>query len=243
MAKLMFAGEEGRVLFEHARGQKEQSATYAMLCEPKYLKAGEVMPEDGIARQDQIDPTKLEPHLFLVKDEGAYLMSGARARLPGKDGKPNYVVYADGYGPDAPWEKLQAALGGDDFAESIPLSMLEQPIADVASTIWISITTQQIGVEWEKPRAGPTCTPRVRPVYDRRELTLVVAESGALKKSRVGYGGTEVRGGASKGWPCAGVSGRGERQAPRRRGARASATPGESANSWCAGHHQLPERP
>lgn len=53
------------------------------------------------------------PGLLWVKDEGTYIMSNGLPRLPIGEN----VVYAEGYGPDAEWEDVQDACGGDDFAE------------------------------------------------------------------------------------------------------------------------------
>ena len=76
----------------------------------------------------QEDPS---PGLFLVKDEGVYLMSNGKPALPGENAA-NKVVYAKGYEPltekrrdgsDAwgeRYEKIRAAVGGDDFAEFLP---------------------------------------------------------------------------------------------------------------------------
>tara|TARA_Y100000593_G_C4309424_1_gene337560 strand:- start:51 stop:416 length:366 start_codon:yes stop_codon:yes gene_type:complete len=56
--------------------------------------------------------------VWLVKDEGIYLMNGFSTK-----GKENLVVYADGYNPNKRdcWEDCVHAVGGDDFAEFVPL--------------------------------------------------------------------------------------------------------------------------
>ena len=58
---------------------------------------------------------------YFVKDEGIYVMNG----YANKDTEDNLVVYALGYDPhkdEDVWERSWRAVGGDDFAESIPLS-------------------------------------------------------------------------------------------------------------------------
>jgi|TARA_R110000824_G_scaffold44111_2_gene128563 hypothetical protein len=55
--------------------------------------------------------------MFFVKDEGIYLMQAFSS-------KKNYVIYALGYNPKTNnncWDNCRDAVGGDDFAESIPL--------------------------------------------------------------------------------------------------------------------------
>lgn len=183
MAKMRFSGEDVRVLFEHSKSCKEHAPTMEMLCDPKYLKEGERMPEGGFARQEQIDPKKIEPHLLIVKDEGCYLISGGLPHLQGKDSR-NHVVYAAGYGKEASWDKVRDALGGDDFAEGIPLSMFEKPMADSATTIWINITQTRLAVEWERKSDKPEVPARVRPPYDGRDLAAVHASWDARVKPR-----------------------------------------------------------
>ncbi len=59
-----------------------------------------------------------KPTLWLVKDQGIYLMTSAKLeKLPDDY---SHVCYAEGFEPDAPgwWEKCRAAVGGDDFVES-----------------------------------------------------------------------------------------------------------------------------
>lgn len=70
-------------------------------------------------------------HLDLVKDEGIYLMSGAKNR---KYDLKNYthVVYAKGYNPSEGdvYDKCRDAVGGDDFVESLPVT--ENMLMDLA---------------------------------------------------------------------------------------------------------------
>ena len=64
--------------------------------------------------------------LWLVKDEGIYLMSPTEENFVNGEGVINTVVYARGYKPtkenrDTLWEKTHQ-VSGDDFAEFITLS-------------------------------------------------------------------------------------------------------------------------
>ena len=61
--------------------------------------------------------------LHLVKDDGIYLMAGT-LESDKLDEKRCHVIYAQGYSPKTKdlWEKCREAVGGDDFAEWIPLN-------------------------------------------------------------------------------------------------------------------------
>lgn len=76
-----------------------------------------------------------DPSLWIVKDEGCYLMSAAMTR---KAGEP--VHYAIGCLP------ADGHIGGDDFAENLPLKWFEKAIAEKRKTITIKITEKEIEV-------------------------------------------------------------------------------------------------
>jgi hypothetical protein len=98
------------------------------------------------------------PALVFVKDEGIYLMSSG---IPGIDcdGRPipkatprghvhkqNKVVYADGFGEEASHEAMRAAVGGDDFAEYLPV---DQRLADDlkrAVALVLDVTPRSVSV-------------------------------------------------------------------------------------------------
>jgi hypothetical protein len=61
--------------------------------------------------------------LHLVKDDGIYLMAGT-VKSDKLDERKCHVIYAQGYSPKTKdlWNKCCDAVGGDDFAEWIPLT-------------------------------------------------------------------------------------------------------------------------
>lgn len=65
------------------------------------------------------------PALFLVHDDGVYLMSnGEPVDLRNKDELGAYVAYAEHCNPDKDsdcWENSRELVGGDDFAETIAI--------------------------------------------------------------------------------------------------------------------------
>ena len=68
------------------------------------------------------EPTK-DFGLHLVKDDGIYLMAGT-FESDKLDEKRCHVIYAQGYSLKTKdlWEKCRESVGGDDFAEWIPLN-------------------------------------------------------------------------------------------------------------------------
>lgn len=62
-----------------------------------------------------------KPGLWLVKDDGIYLMSNGIPALLIEDDKPDHVcAYAKGYDPHVDgdvWTACRNAVGGDDFSE------------------------------------------------------------------------------------------------------------------------------
>jgi len=68
---------------------------------------------------------KTVPGLIFVKDQGIYLIS-TKAYPKGKTpASENEVAYAKGFGPNADWDVVCDAAGGDDFSELIPLTDLD----------------------------------------------------------------------------------------------------------------------
>lgn len=78
------------------------------------------------------------PGLWLVKDEGVYVMSNADPGLKKPDGKRHQVVYALGFGPEV-------HLGGDDFVELIRAEWLKESLKQF-TTISILLTETQIEI-------------------------------------------------------------------------------------------------
>jgi len=71
------------------------------------------------AQQEELSQ-RTGPSLWLVKDEGIYIMDNAADRK----GKPE-VVYAEGLDASADCDKVRAVAGGDDFVMTIPLDWVE----------------------------------------------------------------------------------------------------------------------
>ena len=97
MGRLIFKAAEVRELYEHARSKQHFRRAY---------------------KQEEI------PALWLVHDQGVYLMS---AGIPHQEDpeQPSRckLAYARGCSPDDVdwWDQSRELVGGDDFAEIIPL--------------------------------------------------------------------------------------------------------------------------
>jgi hypothetical protein len=87
--------------------------------------------------------------LFLVKDEGIYLMN-SYCNDKGKRKTVKHVVYAVGFNPKTNencWEDCRYAVGGDDFAESIPFNIDQLKRVADGGNISIEVTETTLQVE------------------------------------------------------------------------------------------------
>lgn len=181
MARLVFNGAEVRRLFEHAKGSKEQSPTFGMMLDKKCHKEGVTIPKDGYPTSDQIDYSKVPAHLQLVKDDGVYLMSSGIPRLKG-DETHNHVVYAKGFGRGADWDKVRAAMGGDDFVEGLELSFWQQAIDDEATEIVLNVTANRISMSYTPGPNAKKPERRELPSYDKQVLSRVHRDAKATRR-------------------------------------------------------------
>lgn len=65
------------------------------------------------------------PSLFLVHDQGVYLLPGSPS-IPGKKEGHHWVAYAKDCNPDTDedwWDTARSLVGGDDFGENISESI------------------------------------------------------------------------------------------------------------------------
>jgi hypothetical protein len=97
------------------------------------------------------DEVNGEPCLWLVHDQGLYLMSGAAEQLRSPDGKHS-VVYAKGCNPYTDsnyWDFSRLLVGGDDFVDRIPLESFVKAIKLGAEAIELEVTATEIIVHYE----------------------------------------------------------------------------------------------
>lgn len=79
-----------------------------------------------------------EDSLWLVKDSGAYLMTATTERLKKPNSQRAVVAYAEGMTPD------DGHIGGDDFAENMPLAWFTKAIKKKHTVFIITLTEKSV---------------------------------------------------------------------------------------------------
>ena len=93
------------------------------------------------------DKTTKERSFWLVKDDGIYVMN-----CYVKDGereKVKHVVHASGFNPktnENVWEDSRDAVGGDDFAENIPLDNSQLNRLRDGGNLTVKVTKESLEV-------------------------------------------------------------------------------------------------
>lgn len=129
---LEFKAADVANLIDIARNGEKHSLTAEMLFDKKYHKGGKLKLIDGWPDSKNIDHSKVEPHLQLVKDHGVYLL--ASSHRP----KVDPVVYAKGLDPDKndDWYDIAGSgLGGDDFSQAIDIEDIEEMLKGATTFI------------------------------------------------------------------------------------------------------------
>ncbi|MYE83070.1 MAG: DUF3085 domain-containing protein [Gammaproteobacteria bacterium] len=127
MVRLLFDMEQVAGLARHSRQAPERRMTMAQRAEI-YGESRCATPQPG---EERLAP----PCLWLVKDEGIYLMSpGIHPDSEADRSTRAPVAYASGFDPTrddrmAVWDRARDAVGGDDFAEAVPLEWVDAAIA------------------------------------------------------------------------------------------------------------------
>jgi len=100
--------------------------------------------------------------IFLVKDDGIYLMSGGESR-------PATVAYARGFNPktdgEEVWQNCADAVGGDDFGEPVGTKAeFVKILADSRGDIIVNVSETTLSVSYLPKTATPVVKPWKR--YD-----------------------------------------------------------------------------
>lgn len=154
---LTFVASDVAKLVEHAKGCSEFRVSTTDLFDPAMHKGGKVIDEKGspVGRggwpdADNIDKSKLRPSLWLVGDQGVYLMSNGIPALPDAGGGANQVVYAQECDPNGPaddwYEEKRRIFGGDDGCDALPIADFERLIGDGYRFIKIRLTARTIRI-------------------------------------------------------------------------------------------------
>ena len=145
MTRLLFDMEQVAGLARHSREAPERRMTMA--------QRAEIYGEDRCAVQQPGEEPLAPPCLWLVKDEGIYLMSPGIHPDAGSGDRPARapVAYASGFDPTrddrmAVWERARLAVGGDDFAEAVPLEWVDAALAARSPEFVLAFGPDAIGL-------------------------------------------------------------------------------------------------
>lgn len=124
-----------RRLLDHSKASTERSPTYDQLYDGQFRRDGkdadlDKLSADNFPTAADVDPAKVPPGLWLVGDNGIYLMSnGLPALRPEQERSANVVAYAaeadPKTNPDGWWEVKRSAFGGDDGVVFLELAFAE----------------------------------------------------------------------------------------------------------------------
>ena len=154
MTILTFDIEQVSGLAGHARNAPRNRMDFAQR-EEKYGEDRMWEPQPG--EQDVARPA-----LWLVKDEGVYLMSTGiypegheRAHPEGRAA----TSYAQGFDPRQRdrmdvWDDARAAVGGDDFSEPVPLDWVDAAVRARAAAFEIEITADSMALALRRNDRG-----------------------------------------------------------------------------------------
>lgn len=143
MTRLVFDIEQVAGLADHARNAPRNRMDPTQRIEIYGEDAWDPQPgEQDVAR----------PALWLVKDEGIYLMStglypeGHERALPGGRAA---VAYAVGFDPRRDdrldvWDRARDAVGGDDFADPLPLEWVDAAVRARAPEFVLEFTPDAV---------------------------------------------------------------------------------------------------
>ena len=144
-ARLLFDMERVAGLARHAREAPERRMTMG--------QRAEIFGEDRCGVQQPGEQRLAPPCLWLVKDEGIYLMSpGVHPDVASTEPAPRPpVCHAVGFDPTrddrmAVWDRARDAVGGDDFAEAVPLAWVEAALAARSPEVALEVGTDSIGL-------------------------------------------------------------------------------------------------
>ena len=144
MTTLFFDMEQVAGLARHAREAPARRMTMG--------QRAAIYGEERCAVRQPGEERLAPPCLWLVKDEGIYLMSpGIHPDVERTERTRPPVSYASGFDPTradrmAVWDRARDAAGGDDFAEDIPLEWVDAAFAARAPQFALSFGPDQIGL-------------------------------------------------------------------------------------------------
>jgi len=159
--KLHFDRDLVARLLAHANEASDHTPNYAQMCDRRYRK-------DGATRKrwpelEDIDTTKIPAGLWLVGDQGVYLMSNGRPNLR-RDETSESALVAMAFEtdpdrhPDSWYDTKRASFGGDDGCDFISAETIQSAFdATQGCSFWIDVSPDGLSVPVlvSKPRKTP----------------------------------------------------------------------------------------
>ena len=152
--KIRFDSAEVATQVRHALCSPQHRPTFNELSNPNFHKGGVVkIGEHGFPDAQNIDLSKVPAALWLVKDQGIYLMSNGDPRLLLEPGSTDpcarsRVAYAHGFNPGTnhDWFERLSVLDGDDFASALPAEWFAKAEETHTRSLFLNVTKKHITV-------------------------------------------------------------------------------------------------
>lgn len=147
---LTFTTSEVAPLVTHAKAAEKHRCTCEQLFDPKLHFGGKIKYDShDWPDSSNIDASRIEPALWLVKDQGAYLMSNGVDADTQNAGQQRPVAYAAACDPtalpfDEWYDNARTIVGGDDCCIALPLHWFEQAMASGVATIRLQVLKRAI---------------------------------------------------------------------------------------------------
>ena len=153
--RLHFDLAQVRQLLDHSRTATERSPSLEQLYEGRFRRDGKDADLNNLTAAnfptaDDVDPARIPPGLWLVGDQGVYLMSNGRPALLVDPADSRHVVAHaveanPGAGVDAWWDVKRAAFGGDDGVVFLTLPFAEGLLARARDgRVWVDLMPTQV---------------------------------------------------------------------------------------------------
>lgn len=135
-----------KAIVAHARSSATLRPTFAELYDPTLRLDGKEPGDDASPTQADVDPARIPRGLWLVMDQGVYLMSPGEPMLAKPDGKGSVVSYAQECNPadEGWWDAKRQIVGGDDGVDKLDLEFFEDAIADGAKAVMVQVSMTQL---------------------------------------------------------------------------------------------------
>lgn len=144
---LTFITAEVAQVVADALAAKELRTNFEDLYNPAFHKGGVIKKDArGFPDSDNIDHSKVPPALWLVGDQGVYLMSNAKFA---EGQKRAILAYAEECNPgklefDEWYENKRYLFGGDDGGVTLPIEWFQKAVASGKKTFKLQMLAKSI---------------------------------------------------------------------------------------------------